>query len=89
MAFEVFDDHLITVFVTLGKTFGTTFFIFLNDFLNDRRVNGDELVISKLSEPMVLGSENVSKAIIGRKNIWKRSDSPIDTSVHWEASDYP
>lgn len=63
--------------------------MFLNDFLNDRRVNRDELVISKLSESMVLGSENVSRAIIGRKNIWKRSDSSIDTSIHWEASNYP
>lgn len=43
-----------------------------------------------MDDPIVANFSEVAEAILGgRKNIWKRLDSPVDTSVHWGASDYP
>lgn len=48
-----------------------------------------ELDEARLDEPMVLSSVEWSEAILGRGNIWKQSDSPVDTYVHWGGFDYP
>ncbi|XP_022853220.1 uncharacterized protein LOC111374722 [Olea europaea var. sylvestris] len=47
------------------------------------------LEIVRMDEPIVATSSEIAGAIMGGENMWKRPDSPPDTSVHWGASDYP
>ncbi|XP_022874088.1 uncharacterized abhydrolase domain-containing protein DDB_G0269086-like [Olea europaea var. sylvestris] len=49
---------------------------------------GRSLEIVRVDEPIVATSSEIAGAIMGGENMWKRPDSPPDTSVHWGASDY-
>lgn len=52
-------------------------------------MTGDIFVETRLDEPIVLGSDEVSRAILGGKNIWKRPDNPMDSLIHLGAPNYP
>lgn len=44
---------------------------------------------TSLRGPIVISSDELIRAIRAGENIWKRPDSPVDTSVQWGASKFP
>lgn len=47
------------------------------------------IVFSRIREPSGLTSTKIFAAIRSRENIWKKTNSPVDTSVKRGASDVP
>lgn len=57
--------------------------------LEGSKTSGKEQDIVWMDEPVLATTTEISEAILGVENIWRRPDSHTNTSIHWRASDYP
>lgn len=48
----------------------------------DNGTSGQELEIVGVDKPILATFVGISKALLGGRTFWRRTDSPVDTSIH-------